>query len=81
MVLATPLQMAVVAAAWANGGIVLKPRLIDRIAKADGTGHDDTSRWPAQDQREPRAHTAKIDLKPRAAGKELARQRRSRRHC
>ncbi len=37
MWLATPLQMAVVASAFANGGKVLKPQLIDRVVLADGT--------------------------------------------
>lgn len=36
-VLATPLQMAVVAAAAANGGTVFFPRLVDRIVAQDGT--------------------------------------------
>ncbi|MFJ6212608.1 penicillin-binding transpeptidase domain-containing protein [Streptomyces sp. NPDC092296] len=34
---ATPLQMALVAAGVANGGTVLRPRLVDRLTKADGT--------------------------------------------
>ncbi len=37
MVLATPLQMAVMGAALANGGTVVRPRLIDRLSKADGS--------------------------------------------
>lgn len=36
-VLASPLQMALVAAAVANGGTVLYPRLVDRIIEHDGT--------------------------------------------
>lgn len=35
-VLATPLQMAIVAAAVANGGTVYYPRLIDRVVDKDG---------------------------------------------
>lgn len=35
-VLATPLQMAVVTAAFANGGTVFYPRLVDRIVSQDG---------------------------------------------
>lgn len=37
MVLVTPLQMAVMGATLANGGTVVRPRLIDRITKADGS--------------------------------------------
>jgi len=36
-VLATPLQMAIIASAVANGGTVYYPRLIDRIVAQDGT--------------------------------------------
>ena len=36
-VLATPLQMAVVAATLANGGTTYYPRLVDRIVEQDGT--------------------------------------------
>ncbi len=36
-VLATPLQMAVIAGAVANGGSVYYPRLIDRVVSQDGT--------------------------------------------
>ena len=36
-VLATPLQMAMIASAVANGGTVYYPRLIDRIISQDGT--------------------------------------------
>jgi penicillin-binding protein 2 len=36
-VLTTPLQMAVVAATLANGGITYYPRLVDRIVEQDGT--------------------------------------------
>lgn len=36
-VLATPLQMAIIAAAVGNGGTVYYPRLIDRIVAQDGT--------------------------------------------
>ncbi len=36
-VLATPLQMAMIASAVANGGVVYYPRLIDRIVAQDGT--------------------------------------------
>lgn len=36
-VLASPLQMAIIAAAVANGGTVYHPRLIDRIVAQDGT--------------------------------------------
>ncbi len=35
--LATPLQMASVAASFANGGAVYRPRLVHRIAERDGT--------------------------------------------
>ncbi|WP_229758796.1 penicillin-binding transpeptidase domain-containing protein [Peterkaempfera bronchialis] len=34
---ATPLQMAMVAAGVANGGKVMRPRLVDRLTRADGT--------------------------------------------
>ena len=34
--LATPLQMAMVAAGVANGGIVMEPYVVDRILKPDG---------------------------------------------
>jgi penicillin-binding protein 2 len=36
-VLTTPLQMAVVAATLANGGITYFPRLVDRVVEQDGT--------------------------------------------
>jgi peptidoglycan glycosyltransferase len=35
--LVTPLQMAMVAAAVANGGVLLEPRVVDRIVAPDGT--------------------------------------------
>ena len=35
--LTTPLQMAMVAAGVANGGVVMKPTLVDRIVAPDGT--------------------------------------------
>lgn len=37
----TPLQMAMVAAAVANGGVLMKPRLTDRIVDRDGRTRDD----------------------------------------
>jgi peptidoglycan glycosyltransferase len=39
--LATPLQMAMVAAAVANGGTLVKPHLTDRIVDPDGRVSDD----------------------------------------
>lgn len=36
-VLTTPLQMAIVAATLANGGVTFYPRLVDRIVEQDGT--------------------------------------------
>jgi cell division protein FtsI/penicillin-binding protein 2 len=36
-VAATPLQIAMTTAAVANGGLLMKPRLVDRIARADGS--------------------------------------------
>ncbi|WP_055588072.1 penicillin-binding transpeptidase domain-containing protein [Peterkaempfera griseoplana] len=34
---ATPLQMAMVAAGVANGGRIMRPRLVDRLTRSDGT--------------------------------------------
>ena len=39
----TPLQMAMVAAAVANGGVLMKPHLADRIVDPDGRTVDDAS--------------------------------------
>lgn len=36
-VAATPLQIAMMTAAVANGGLLMKPRLVDRAARADGS--------------------------------------------
>ena len=36
-VLATPLQMAIVGAAVANGGVVYQPRLVEKVVAQDGT--------------------------------------------
>ncbi len=43
----TPLQLAVVAAAIANGGHVLEPRLVDRIEPPDPTVEGEVVRFPA----------------------------------
>jgi len=42
--LVTPLQMAMVAAGIANGGIVMRPSLVDRIVAPDGTIIEETAR-------------------------------------
>ena len=41
--LVTPLQMAMVAAGIANGGVVMRPTLVDRIVAPDGTIIDETA--------------------------------------
>jgi penicillin-binding protein 2 len=46
-ILVTPLQVAVMTAAIANGGKVLEPRLVDRIEPPDPTTGGDTVRFPA----------------------------------
>jgi penicillin-binding protein 2 len=43
----TPIQMAVMVSAIANGGKVLWPRLVDRIEPQDPTTGETTSRFPA----------------------------------
>jgi penicillin-binding protein 2 len=43
----TPIQMAVVTAAIANGGIVLRPRLVDRLEPLDATFGGQTNYFPA----------------------------------
>jgi penicillin-binding protein 2 len=45
--LVTPLQMAVMAAAIANGGKVLEPRLVDRIEPPDPAAGGETVRFPS----------------------------------
>ena len=45
-VLVTPLQMALVTAAIANGGEMVAPRLVDRLVSADGTVRELGSRGP-----------------------------------
>src|SRR5439155_18938614 len=47
-VLVTPLQLALVAAGVANGGTIMRPRIVDSIESSDGT----TRRFPDQSFRQ-----------------------------
>ncbi len=55
----TPMQMAVVTAAIANGGKVLRPRLVDRIEPAEGTWGGQTNYFPSAQVRD------ELGVKPR----------------
>lgn len=54
----TPVQLAMAVGAIANGGVLMKPRIVDRVVSADG--NDIRAQQPVQKHQICKAHTAEL---------------------